>query len=115
MAIPVPSAGVDGWAEGAVAALESASDVAVPATDKLARFVPQSSPRATMGRELGQALAGRLPINLRRQFESAVSFGEGDDPAQWASRAIGLLDLVEDPQRVLTALDAAEPRQLQDR
>lgn len=112
VALPLPGARSDHWTRGAVAALENASDAAVPAKDILGRYRPGPSRRATLGRELGAALADRLPVNLRRQFESAVSFGQGDDPAQWASRAVGLLSLVEDPRRVLAALDTAKPRQL---
>lgn len=114
VAVPLPDAWDAEWVRGAVAELESASDALVPATGKLGRVMPPSSPRATVGRELGKALAGRLPVNLRRPFESAVSFGEGDDPAQWASQASGLLGLVENRQRVLAALDAAELRRLHD-
>lgn len=110
--LPLPGDGMDDWARGAVAALENASDAAVPAKDILGRYRPGPSRRAAVGHDLGVALAARLPVNLRRQFESAVSFGEGDDAAQWARQAIGLLGLVEDPQRVLTALDAAENRQV---
>ncbi len=110
IAIPLPDAWDGDWAREAIVALESASDVPVPATGKLARFMPQSSPRATVGRELGQALAGRLPVNLRGQFESAVSFDEGADPLLWARRTSSLCGLIVDPQRVLAALDAAEHR-----
>ncbi|UOQ56362.1 hypothetical protein MUN78_11820 [Leucobacter allii] len=112
IAIPLPDAWDGGWAREAIATLESASDVPVPATGKLARFMPPSSPRATEGRELGRALAGRLPVNLRRQFESAVSFDEGTDPVPWARRASSLCGLIVDPQRVLAALDAAEHREV---
>lgn len=87
VALPLLSVGAGDWARGAIEALESVSDVAVPATGELARFMRPSSPRATLGRELGHALAGRLPVNLRRQFESAVSFSEREDLAQWANRA----------------------------
>lgn len=103
--VPLLDAWDGDWVRKAVAALESASDAAVPTKDILGRYRPGPSRRATAGHELGAALAARLPVNLRRQFESAVSFGEGDNPVQWANRAIGLLGLVEDPQRVLAMLD----------
>lgn len=110
--VPLLDAWDGDWVRKAVAALESASDAAVPTKDILGRYRPGPSRRATAGHELGAALAARLPVNLRRQFESAVSFGEGDNPVQWANRAIGLLGLVEDPQRVLAMLDAAEHREV---
>lgn len=112
VAIPLLDGGDGDWTCETIAALESASDVPIPVTGKLGRFMQPSSPRRTLGRELGRALSDRLPVNLRHQFESAVSFGKGDDPAQWASRAAGLLELVADPQRVLAALDAAASRRL---
>jgi hypothetical protein len=110
--VPLPDAWDGDWAREAVASLESASAEPVPATGKLARFMQPSSPRATVGRELGTALAGRLPVNFRRQFESSVSFDEGADSVQWARRTSCLFDLIVNPGRVLGALDAAEHRRV---
>ena len=64
-----------------------------------------SSPRAVLGRELGTALADRLPVNLQDQFASAAAFAEGEDAVRWARWTSGLLDLIEDPGRVLAAVD----------
>lgn len=110
VAVPLHDAWDADWVSDAVAALENASDKLVPATGKLSRFRPPSSPRAALGREVGSALAGRLPINLRDQFESAVAFDEGDDPTEWARPTSCLLDLIMDPARVLRALDQQELR-----
>lgn len=110
--VPLPDACDDDWVRGAVVALESASDALVPATGRLVRFMPPSSPRAELGRELAAALAGRLPVNLRDQFASAAAFGEGDDPVEWARRTSCLFDLIEAPVRVLAALDESEHRQV---
>jgi hypothetical protein len=65
--------------------------------------------RAVLGRELGASLAGRLPVNLQDQFASAAAFAEGEDPERWARRTSGLFDLIEDPTRVLAALDQQDP------
>lgn len=110
--VPLTDAWDAGWVREAVAALENASDVPVSATGKLGRFLRPSSPRSAMGRDLGKALADRLPINLRDQFESAARFGGGDDPARWAHRMSALAGLILDPARVLASLDEAELRQV---
>ncbi len=111
-AVPFPGAWVDGWMRDAAAALTNASDTVVPATGKLARFMRPSSPRAVLARELGAALADRLPVNLRGQFASAAAFTEGDDAEQWAHRTSGLFALVEGPERALAALDKTEHRRV---
>lgn len=111
--LPLPGRTPDNkWERDASAALESESDVAVPAAGKLGRFMPPVSPRSNKAREIATALAGRLPANLRSQFESAVEFGAADDPGNWAKRTNNLITLIEEPQRVLAALDAAKPRKL---
>ncbi|WP_129658114.1 hypothetical protein [Rothia uropygialis] len=110
VAVPLPEASESDWSSEAVTALESVSDVLIPATGKLGRFMRPSSPQAELGRELGVVLAGNLPVNLRRQFESAVAFAEGEDPVKWARRANGLFDLIADPGRVLAELDRRECR-----
>lgn len=108
--IPLPDPTDDDWAREAVSALESSSDALLPATGRLARFMPPSSPRCALSRELAGALAGRLPSSLRGQFRSAVTFAEGDDPVQWARRTSGLFEVIDEPGRVLAALDKAELR-----
>lgn len=106
LVVPLPDAcQADDWANEAVVALENASDVLVPASGKFGRFMRPSSQRASVARSLGAALAASLPINLRRLFESTVTFDEGDSPAQWACRTIGLFDLIANPSRALTELD----------
>lgn len=85
VAIPLLDAGADdNWTLSAIKELEEASDTPVCEQDILGSWRPGPLPRAQVGQELGEALAARLPVNLRRQFKSAVSFSEGEDPAQWA-------------------------------
>ncbi|MFJ7963024.1 hypothetical protein [Streptomyces sp. NPDC096324] len=68
----------------------------------------QSSPRVVLGRELSASLADRLPADLRGQFASAAAFAEGD-AKQWARCTSSLFDLIDDPTRVLAALDQQDP------
>ncbi|KRC31638.1 hypothetical protein [Oerskovia sp. Root22] len=110
VAIPLPDAWDDEWVRDAVASLDGASDTPAPAPGKLSRFLPPSSPRAVLGRELGASLANRLPVNLRGKFTWAITFAEGEDPKQWAQRTSNLCGLIEGPSRVLAALDEAEVR-----
>ncbi|MBB1259124.1 hypothetical protein [Streptomyces alkaliterrae] len=112
IAVPLPDTGDGGWVRDAVVAIEGVSGTGVPATGKLARFIRPSSSRAVLGRELGASLAGRLPVNLQDQFASAAAFAEGEDPEQWARRTSGLFDLIDDPTRVLAALDRQDPREV---
>ncbi|MFI5724651.1 hypothetical protein [Streptomyces cyaneofuscatus] len=112
IAVPLPDTWDGGWVRDAVAALEGVSGTVVPAAGKQARFMRPSSPRAVRGRELGAFLAGRLPVNLRDQFASAAAFAEGEDAEQWARRTSSLFDLIDDPTRVLTALDQQDPREI---
>lgn len=110
--VPLPDASDEDWVRDAVAALAVASETVVPATGKLSRFMRPASPRAALGGELGAALAGRLPINLQDQFASAAAFPEGNDPVRWARWTSGLVSLINEPWRVLAALDEAEYRQV---
>ncbi|WP_406442616.1 hypothetical protein OHB00_40695 [Streptomyces sp. NBC_00631] len=112
IAVPLPDTWDGGWVRDAVAALGGVSDTAVPTTGKPARLMRPSSSRAVLGRELGALLAGRLPVNLRGQFASAAAFAEGEDPEQWARRTSGLFYLIDDPARVLAALDQQDPREV---
>lgn len=112
VAIPLPDAWDDGWVREMVVALEGASGASVPATGRVTRFMPPSSPRTVLARELAAALAGNLPVNLRDKFASAVLFREDDDPVDWARRTSCLLDLVRDPGRALSALDESECHQV---
>lgn len=112
VAVPLPDTWDGGWVRDAVAALEGVSGTAVPATGKPARRMRPSSSRAVLGRELGASLAGRLPVNLQDQFVSAAAPAEGEDAEQWARRTSGLFDLIDDPARVLAALDRHDPREV---
>lgn len=110
VAVPLSDARNNDWVQGAVATLLAASDAVVSATGGLGRFMRPSSPRATLSLELAGELAERLPVNLRDQFASAASFAEGDDPEHWATRTSSLFDLIDDPGRVLAAIDQQEHR-----
>jgi hypothetical protein len=110
--VPLPDVWDAEWVRDAVTAFASTSDTVAPAFRGLSRFMRPSSPRAVLGRELGAALAGKLPVNLRDQFASAAVFDEGDDPVRWARRTSGLFELIGDPVRVLSALDRQERRQV---
>lgn len=72
IAIPLPEAWDGDWVRGAVAVLDNASDAAVPAKDVLGRYRPGPSRRATVGHELGQALAGRVALNRLFRNEGVV-------------------------------------------
>lgn len=110
VAVPLPDACDDDWAREAATALDGTSDTPVPATDRLSRFIRPSSPQALLGRELGAALAGKLPVNLQDQFASAAAFDEGDNPMRWARRTSCLFDLIVNPLRALAELDRQERR-----
>ncbi|WP_020133532.1 hypothetical protein [Streptomyces sp. 351MFTsu5.1] len=112
IAVPLPDTWDGGWVRDAVAVLEGVSGTVVPVTGKPARFMRLSSAGAVLGRELGASLAGRLPVSLQGQFASAAAFAEGEDPEQWARRTSGLFDLIDDPTRVLAALDRQDPREV---
>lgn len=112
IAVPLLDAGDEGWVRDAVAALQNTSETVAPGTGRLRTFMNPSSPRAALGRELGKALADRLPANLQDQFASAAAFAEGEDPARWARRTTALLDVIENPDRVLAALDGSAHRQV---
>ncbi|MEV7099301.1 hypothetical protein AB0M80_41395 [Amycolatopsis sp. NPDC051045] len=112
VAVPLPDVWDAEWVRDAVTAFANTSDTVAPAFRGLSRFMRPSSPRAVLGRELGAALAGKLPVKLRDQFASAAVFDEGDDPVRWARRTSGLFELIGDPVRVLSALDRQERRQV---
>ncbi|SEF23433.1 hypothetical protein SAMN05421837_102172 [Amycolatopsis pretoriensis] len=112
VAVPLTEAWDGGWVRDAVAALADIPDTVAPVTGGLSRFVRPSSPRAVLCRRLGAALAGRLPVNLQGQFASAAALAEREDPILWARRTSGLFELIDDPGRVLAALDEAQDRQV---
>ncbi|MFJ8931565.1 hypothetical protein ACIRLA_33780 [Streptomyces sp. NPDC102364] len=108
----MPDARDDGWVRDSVAALGDAAETTAPPTGRLSQRSAQSSPRVLAAKELAKALAARLPINLRNEFESAVAFAEDDDAVRWARRTSGLVDLIEDPGHALAALDRQGRRQV---
>lgn len=112
LAVSLTAAWDADWVCDTVAALDDDSDAVVPATGKLARFLPPSSPRDVMGREFGATLADRLPVNLRDQLASAAALAEGEDPEQWARRTSGPCDLLAEPDRVRLALSDQQRREV---
>ncbi|MDS0134794.1 MULTISPECIES: hypothetical protein [unclassified Amycolatopsis] len=110
VAVPLPEDWDAGWVRDAVTALADASDTAAPAIDGLRRFRRPPSPRVVLGRELGAALAGSLPVGLQCQFARAAVFDEDDEPMRWARRTSGLFQLILHPERALSALDQQERR-----
>ena len=110
VAVPFSDGWDSVWVREAAAGLKGASERIVPATGGRGMFMPPSSLRADLAREQGPALARRLPVNLRSQFESAVALDDGVDPVQWARRASCLFGLVVDPGRVLAALNRQQSR-----
>lgn len=112
VAVPLPDAWDESWVRDAVTALKGTSETIAPTTGRFSRFMRPSSPRAALGNDLGTALANRLPVNLRGPFASAATFAEGEDPARWARRASGIFDLIENPGRVIKALDESEHRRM---
>ncbi|MFJ9085470.1 hypothetical protein ACIRL3_23915 [Streptomyces sp. NPDC102384] len=114
ISVPLPGARGDGWVRDAVAALVDAAGTTAPPTGRCRsrRSSAPTSPRVLTAKKLATALAARLPINLRSEFESAAAFTEGDDPVKWARRTSGLCDLIEDPRPALAALDRQGHRQV---
>lgn len=110
--VPLFDAWDESWVRNAVAALEDTSETVAPAAGRLSRFMRSSSPRAVLGRELGKALADRLPVNLQDQFAFAAAFAEGEDSARWARWTSRLLGLIEDPRRVLAAVEESGHRRI---
>lgn len=115
VAVPVADAYDNVWVQDVVVALDAAEThpLVAPGTDSLNRFLrPPPPPRVRAARELGEALADRLPINLRSHFLSAAALADDTDALQWARRMSSLIDLVENPVRVLALLDDQVCRQL---
>jgi hypothetical protein len=110
VAVPLADAWDENWVHDTVETLANTTTTLAPATGTLSRFRRPSSPRVLAGNGLGAALAQRLPVNLQHQFISATTFADGDDLARWARRTSGLFEVIEHPERVLAALDAAELR-----
>lgn len=74
------------------------------------RIMP--SPLTSGARELAALLAGQLPVNLRRQFESVLTFNDDMAPEWWAEYAVGLIGLVQAPSQILSELVRQPLRQL---
>lgn len=71
-----------------------------------------AAPGYEKARALAASLAGRLPVNLRRQFATATTFEEGSNLEDWARYAVGLRAMLLAPDRVIAALDRATVRYL---
>jgi hypothetical protein len=112
VAIPLPEPRDEKRVRDVVAELESASDELVAATGKLKTIMTPSSPRSALARAIAETVAAPLPPNLRWPFETAVPFDGVTEPAPWARRMQGLLDLIMEPDRALEALDEAVHRRV---
>jgi hypothetical protein len=114
--LPIPPAAAvdDRWIVEATARLQSVSTGLVPLPAELSEFphLHSETHRANAARELASVLAAGLPATMERQFESAVRWKDGDDPAEWARYARSLTVLVEGPERVLGELAAQPVREL---
>lgn len=107
-----------------IADLDSATSVATD-VDKAVFIEPAStdsalyrlrkppSARQTKAREVVEALAEKLPANLRFQFESAGALDDGARSDEWARYVLSLMDTVLESEELLSALDVRppEPRQ----
>lgn len=101
-----------GWVAAAVRELKEAGvEPSTPAKPGLPRQ-NVTAPGYEKARALAASLAGRLPVNLRRQFATATAFEEGSNLEEWARYAVGLRAMVLAPDRVIAALDRATVRYL---
>ena len=118
IAIPARSSSDSGWIATAVGELERAAVTPSGPAERevwLPRQISRRitpSPKSARARELVAPLAQRLPVNLRRQFESAAAFDETLEPETWAHYVLSLLDLILAPERALDELDRAKARPL---
>lgn len=114
--LPIPLTGADDdhWVADTAAGLRSVSTELTPLPEELREFpyLYRETHRAKAAREVASLLAARLPATLERQFESAVRWEDGDDPAEWARYARRLFALVRDAERVLGELAAQPVREL---
>lgn len=110
IAIPLSSAGRRDWIARTVSELGSAVEAyPSPSEDRLLGR-RTSSPEAIRAREIIARLADRLPINLQSQFQSATTFIDAMDHETWARNAVGVVEMIENPELALAELDAREAR-----
>lgn len=84
------------------AVTELANAVATPpGQSRLIRKVRSPSPKAMKAREIADRLAHRLPVNLRFWFQAATAFNDAIDQEGWARYVVGLVDMIEQPERML--------------
>lgn len=111
--IPLTNVRRRDWIPYAVTEIRNAVEVSPSSSGShlLMTFRP-SSPKAMKAREITARLARRLPINLRSQFQATTAFSDTMDHEMWARYVIGVVDVIENPERVLAELDAQEIRRL---
>lgn len=112
--IPLAAADDDPWVADTAARLQSVSTelIPLPADRTTFPFLHRETHRAKAAREVITVLAAELPATMEHQFESAVRWEDGDDPAVWARYARSLSALVKDAARVLRELAAQPVRDL---
>jgi hypothetical protein len=110
--LPIPLTGADDdrWVIDTAAGLRSVSTELTPLPEEFSEFpdLYRETHRAKAAREAAEGLSAGLPATMRHEFESAVRWEDGDDPAEWASHAKRLSGLVGDAERVRGEL-AAQP------
>lgn len=112
--IPLRATVDDPWvASAATGVLDAPREAQGPPTSRmelLGRSRP--TPRITAARSALTEVSGRLPVNLRDQFERAAALSDSADPYEWAQKASGIVQLVLEPSGALSALDAQPRRTL---
>jgi len=87
--IPLEPPGGGLWVAEAEARLRSASTELVPLPAELSdsRFLHRETYRAKVAWQLVTELAAEMPASMQSQFESAVRWVDGSDPAKWVNYA----------------------------
>lgn len=111
--VPLRVTADDPWVASAATRVSDASHEAQrPPTSRMelhGRSRP--TPRITVARSALTEISGRLPANLRDQFERVAVLSDSSDPYVWAQKASGIVQLVLEPSVALSALDA-QPRRM---
>lgn len=106
ISIPSPSCEDLGWRTTAIGELKTTAAASPPytGTSPVGRR-NAVSPRRQKAGELILPLMHRLPVNLQRQYQTAVAFDDNHEPEEWARYVVGLTCLILAPERALAELD----------